>query len=268
MKHSLSLNHRPRRGFSLIELLVVISIIGILAGLLLPTLASAQKKAKVGKAKYEMSMIAGAINQYYATYNRFPTYTDAVKAAFANANSPNDFTYGTFGAVLFPQQALSIVNRASHEANNSEVIAILRDNTNLVVNGPTYRYNPDKDHRANPNKHVFLNAQDVSATQLPGVGPDGVYRDPWKNPYIISLDLNGDNQCMDAFYRLNAVSVDLTDPAKVRGLNGLYRLDPKYQNNYVARVNVMVWSLGPDGRADPNVNANAGANKDNILSWK
>jgi len=30
----------------------------------------------------------------------------------------------------------------------------------------------------------------------------------------------------------------------------------------------MVWSLGPDGKADPNVKATQGVNKDNVLSWQ
>jgi len=39
-------------------------------------------------------------------------------------------------------------------------------------------------------------------------------------------------------------------------------------NSFEYRGSVMVWSLGPDGLADQNSAANAGANKDNIVSWK
>ena len=58
-------------------------------------------------------------------------------------------------------------------------------------------------HQKNPQQTVFLNAKMVSNTNLPGVGPDLVYRDPWKNPYVITIDLNDDNQCKDAFYSLS-----------------------------------------------------------------
>jgi hypothetical protein len=34
----------------------------------------------------------------------------------------------------------------------------------------------------------------------PGVGTDLVYRDPWGNPYIITLDLNYDEKARDACY--------------------------------------------------------------------
>lgn len=30
----------------------------------------------------------------------------------------------------------------------------------------------------------------------------------------------------------------------------------------------MVWSFGPDDKADPSKKANEGVNKDNVLSWK
>ena len=36
-----------------------------------------------------------------------------------------------------------------------------------------------------------------------------VYRDPWGNPYIITMDLNYDEQCQDAFYCQQAVSQNL-----------------------------------------------------------
>ena len=105
----------------------------------------------------------------------------------------------------------------------------------------------------------------VSAPNLPGVGPDLVYRDPWKNPYVITLDVNADNQAKDAFYSLSAVSGPSGNSNP--GLNGL--IDPDgTADNFRFHGNVMVWSAGPDGKVDPNASANTGANKDNILSWQ
>ncbi len=112
---------------------------------------------------------------------------------------------------------------------------------------------------------------------LPGVGNDLVYRDPWGNPYVITMDLNYDEQCQDAFYCLTAVSSTSPSSNPTSGINGLINPDGT-ANNYRYHGKVMVWSAGPDGQIDPTAyqpptgplqgSANSGVNKDNILSWQ
>jgi len=60
------------KTFTLVELLVVIGIIILLAGLLLPAVASGLKKADITKCKAQMTTLANAIKQYQATYGRLP----------------------------------------------------------------------------------------------------------------------------------------------------------------------------------------------------
>src|SRR3954447_7484718 len=80
-----------RIAFTLIELLIVISIISILAALLLPTLSVVQRKAKVKAAKAEMQNLITAITQYKSSYSRLP----ASKSAVQNPNKGGDFTFGS-----------------------------------------------------------------------------------------------------------------------------------------------------------------------------
>ena len=105
-------------------------------------------------------------------------------------------------------------------------------------------------------------------TKSSGVGNDGVYRDPWGNPYIITIDLNNDEKARDAFYRDKVVPGDPNDTnTPKRGLNGLIPITVGGQLYYEANTPIMVWSAGPDKMIEQGP-ANQGANKDNVLSWK
>src|SRR5205085_5508610 len=126
---------KNRKGFTLIELLVVISIIGILAGILLPALTKAKTAAKVAQAKTEIQGLKGAIEQYYSSYQRYPT-SKSVRSDGVSTFNP-DFTYGTWGTTTAGAPAYSpkgvktptvIPTTAGKvSTNNSEVVAILMD---------------------------------------------------------------------------------------------------------------------------------------------
>jgi prepilin-type N-terminal cleavage/methylation domain-containing protein len=250
------------RGFTLIELLVVIAIIAILAALLLPAISRAKRGARVGQAKLEVANIVNAIRKYETDYNRMPSSSNAVTAA-AGAT---DFTYGTFNLPDLktptgtqPIQAVDATGTPlPYQTNNAEIMNILLD----------LDYYPNLGHSRNPQQTKFLSATMNNDVNFPGVGPDHVYRDPWKNPYIITIDLNNDERARDSFYRSGQVSGDpaSTDTPK-RGINGLVPITAGANIFYEANSPVTVWSAGPDGLIDPKDWANKGANKDNVISW-
>jgi hypothetical protein len=223
----------------------------------------------------QAGQIANAINSYETDNSgKFPVSSVGANNAMTSASTapaplgPEDYTYGaTFKTPSSPYTYIVQTPGVSYPPTNSEVMAVLMDMESWTANpGFTIEHG----HVKNPQRTHYLNATSVSATNQPGVGPDGIYRDPWGNPYVITIDLNYDGKARDAFYRLPAVSVDPSDlnPPPKRGLNGLIPTMINGAPVYEANSPVMVWSAGPDGMIDPYSPANKGANKDNILSWK
>ena len=240
---------RPRSGgFTLIELLVVIAIIAILAGILLPTLSNVKTKAKVANARTEMGGMAAAIKSYEGDYNRYP----ATQMVETDAGT-GDYTFGTSpGNILQPQGAQWNPLNIGGQTNNSVVVLLLLDIDQGI----------NLNHVRNPRKIKYWNPKMVSS-DLGGVSTvDYVSRDPWGSPYIVSVDMNDDNKCVDAFY---GTGVSQRDPADNVGFNGLSR--PKAGAPFELNGPVMIWSPGPDKSYDINARANADPNKDNVLSW-
>ena len=64
---------KQRAGFTLVEILVVISIIGLLAGLALPVVGGALNAAKKAKVAAMAQQIRTALQQFQTEYGYFPT---------------------------------------------------------------------------------------------------------------------------------------------------------------------------------------------------
>lgn len=77
--------HGSNKGFTLIEMMVVVAIIAVLAAVAIPKFMKSMDAAKSIEAVTNMGRIADALNSYYAQYGIFPT-------------TPNDMTAGVTGS--------------------------------------------------------------------------------------------------------------------------------------------------------------------------
>lgn len=72
--------HLSRAGFTLIELMVVIVILGVLAGLIVPRLTDKPDKARVVKAKMQIENLAMAVKQFKIDNGFYPSTEQGLQA--------------------------------------------------------------------------------------------------------------------------------------------------------------------------------------------
>lgn len=86
----------PKLGFTLVELMGVITIIGILAGLTLGAAGAVRRHGATSQAKAEIAALQAACERYFADWNAYPTNT-----AINPSSSFGPSAYSTASQALF-----------------------------------------------------------------------------------------------------------------------------------------------------------------------
>jgi len=73
-------------GFTIVELLIVIVVIGILAGLVITTFSGIQQKARDTERETDIKAMHGQVEAFWAQKGYYPSLTDMNTAAFVTAN--------------------------------------------------------------------------------------------------------------------------------------------------------------------------------------
>lgn len=76
-------------GFTLIEIMVVVVIIGLLAAVIVPRVVGNVDKARVAKAKQDIQALETALTMYKLDNYTYPTSEEGLKALVEKPDDPN-----------------------------------------------------------------------------------------------------------------------------------------------------------------------------------
>jgi general secretion pathway protein G len=91
--HKVNRHRRPdrpgERGFTLIEIMVVVIIIGLLAAVIVPNVISRVEEARVTKAKSDIQALEAALTMYKLDNSKYPTTDQGLAALVTQPTDPS-----------------------------------------------------------------------------------------------------------------------------------------------------------------------------------
>lgn len=97
---------KKQSGFTLIEVMVVIVILGVLAVLIVPNVIGRGEKAKVDATKISLKGVAGALEQYKMDNNHYPTEQEGgLEALFKQPATAKNWVPGGYVKGGYPKDS-------------------------------------------------------------------------------------------------------------------------------------------------------------------
>ena len=88
LRRSARQRRRAQAGFTLVEILVVITIIGLIMALVGPRVLNYLSESKAKAAKIQIESFASALDLYYLDLGRYPTTNEGLAALTQGNNAP------------------------------------------------------------------------------------------------------------------------------------------------------------------------------------
>jgi len=98
-------NYKKQSGFTLMEIMVVIVILGILSAMVIPSLLDKKDVADLQKAKSDITALEGALDMYRLQNSRYPTTDQGLEALVSKPEgSPEPRNYPEDGYIKLLQK--------------------------------------------------------------------------------------------------------------------------------------------------------------------
>lgn len=178
---------RQKQTFTLVELLVVIGIIAILAGLVIPAVIRAQQQGRITQAKSDMATILLALKGVESTYNKMVApESDSTTTYSFDDNKVSESTETikiSSSSVVYKYIKIGDFKDAKTAEQNAYDSFIAELSVPQKIDSLKLNINKRKMKFLDPNPKFDPAADYDDAKNLPYL-----WRDPWGNRYIILIN--------------------------------------------------------------------------------
>ena len=221
--------YKPRAGFTLMELLIVLTILIALLALLVPTVFNQQKRQNVQRAQIKISQLEGELELYLAENNGYPTNEQGLYALLYIPDNVGVLPTIQPGGPMGPGTAGTDPSVYGGMAGGSASI------------GPESLMTPQADPMAVTGTTMTGGMDPTTGMQMPDPMGTGGMASTW-NQYVHNPQIYQQQRKRSTPY--TASEKNLTDP-----WGQPYRYDNSqqfYGFNQTGSAKPAIWSAGPD----------------------